>query len=117
MTTLPMVDTSCTAPSLMPTIIGNTFAASLRTDTVRSERKLVHDSRSESVYLNFLLRLCGLMDRRWRLTGYFPILTLRTAMEKLRIVILRFGTARQKMVLERWTNLKPLGTIVDPAAI
>jgi hypothetical protein len=32
-------------------------------------------------------------------------------------VILRFGTARQKMVLERWTNLKPLGTIVDPAAI
>jgi hypothetical protein len=32
MTTLPKVDTNCTAPSLMPTIIGSTFAASLRTD-------------------------------------------------------------------------------------
>ena len=32
MTTLPEVDTNCTALSLMPTIIGNTFAASLRTD-------------------------------------------------------------------------------------
>jgi hypothetical protein len=30
-----------------------------------------------------------------------------TAMEKLRIVTLRFGTARQRMVLERWTNSKP----------
>jgi hypothetical protein len=30
-----------------------------------------------------------------------------TAMRKLRIVTLRFGTARQKMVLERWTNPKP----------
>ena len=33
------------------------------------------------------------------------------AMKKSRIVILRFGTARQKLVLERWTNPKPLGTI------
>jgi hypothetical protein len=32
MTTLPKVGTSCTALSLMPTVIGNTFAASLRTD-------------------------------------------------------------------------------------
>jgi hypothetical protein len=32
LTTLPKVDTNCTALSLMPTIIGNTFAASLRTD-------------------------------------------------------------------------------------
>jgi hypothetical protein len=32
MKTLPKVDTNCTALSLMPTIIGNTFAASLRTD-------------------------------------------------------------------------------------
>jgi hypothetical protein len=30
-----------------------------------------------------------------------------TAMKKLRIVILGFGTARQKRVLERWTNPKP----------
>jgi hypothetical protein len=28
-------------------------------------------------------------------------------MQKLRIVTLRFGTARQKMALERWTNPKP----------
>ena len=29
---------------------------------------------------------------------------VRTAMKKSRIVTLRFGTARQKMALERWTN-------------
>jgi hypothetical protein len=38
-------------------------------------------------------------------------------MQKLRIVILGFCTARQKMVLERWTNPKPLATIVYRAAI
>ena len=32
LTTLPKVDTNCTALSLMPTIIGDTFAASLHTD-------------------------------------------------------------------------------------
>jgi hypothetical protein len=40
-----------------------------------------------------------------------------TAMKKLRIVVLGFDTARQKLVLERWTNLKPFGLIVDRAAI
>jgi hypothetical protein len=35
----------------------------------------------------------------------------------LRIVIYGFGTARQKMALERWTDPKPLGMIVDRAAI
>jgi hypothetical protein len=30
---------------------------------------------------------------------------------------LRFGTARQKRVLERWTNPKPLQPIWDRAAI
>jgi hypothetical protein len=40
-----------------------------------------------------------------------------SAMQKSRIEILRFGTARRKMVLERCTNPKPLGTIVDRAAI
>jgi hypothetical protein len=34
----------------------------------------------------------------------------------LRIVILGFGTAGQKMVLERWTNPKPLCKIADRAA-
>jgi hypothetical protein len=38
-------------------------------------------------------------------------------MKKLRIVILGFGTARQKMALERWTNPKPLQHIWDRAAI
>jgi hypothetical protein len=38
-------------------------------------------------------------------------------MQKLHIVILGFGTARQKMALERWTNPKPFGVIVDRAAI
>jgi hypothetical protein len=40
-----------------------------------------------------------------------------TAMKKLRIVILGFGTARQKIVLESWTNSKPLQNIWDRAAI
>jgi hypothetical protein len=30
-----------------------------------------------------------------------------TAMQQLRIVTLGFGTARQRMALERWTNPKP----------
>jgi hypothetical protein len=36
--TLPNVDTICTALSLMPTVNGNTFAASLRTD-ISPQRK------------------------------------------------------------------------------
>ena len=40
-----------------------------------------------------------------------------TAMQKLRIAILGFGTARQKSLLERWTNPKSLCEIVDRAAI
>jgi hypothetical protein len=50
-----------------------------------------------------------------------PAVTLQspshTATKKWRIVILRFGTAPQKMVLERWTNPKPLQPIWDRAAI
>jgi hypothetical protein len=37
--------------------------------------------------------------------------------KKWRIVRLGFGTARQIMVLERWTNPKPLQPIRDRAAI
>jgi hypothetical protein len=40
-----------------------------------------------------------------------------TAMKKWRIAILGFGAARQKRVLERWTNPKPLQPIWDRAAI
>jgi hypothetical protein len=53
----------------------------------------------------------------WRLVEAPSGSEVHTAMEKWRIVILRFGTARQIMVLERWTNPKPLGTIVYRAAI
>ena len=56
----------------MPTVIGNTFAASLNTD-ISPQRKedrprltLLHPFN-----LNFLIRLCGLKVRRWRLIGYF----------------------------------------------
>jgi hypothetical protein len=38
-------------------------------------------------------------------------------MKKLRIVILRFGTARMIRLLERWTDPKPLQPIWDRAAI
>jgi hypothetical protein len=38
-------------------------------------------------------------------------------MQKLRIVILGFGTARQKVVLERWTKPKPLGANLDSGTI
>jgi hypothetical protein len=73
--TLPKVDTNCTAPSLMPTIIGNTVR-SFSTHghlSAASERKLVHVSRSEHPFnLNFLIRLCGLMVRKWRLFELFP---------------------------------------------
>jgi hypothetical protein len=44
---------------------------------------------------------------RWRPLGAFPLgKGLCTATTKLRIVTLGFGTARQKMVLERGTNPK-----------
>jgi hypothetical protein len=42
---------------------------------------------------------------------------LHTAMKNMRIETLRFGTARQKLVLEQWKNPKPIGTSVDRAAI
>jgi hypothetical protein len=55
-------------------------------------------------------RPCTRVRGRWRSRG-------GTAMKKLRIAILGFGTARQKRVLERWTNPKPLQPIWDRAAI
>jgi hypothetical protein len=33
-------------------------------------------------------------------------------MRKLRVVTLRFGTGRQEMVLERWTNPEPFASNV-----
>jgi hypothetical protein len=59
-----------------------------------------------------LQRVPDVAHARLRRVAYAP----STAMKKLRIVILRFGTAGQKMVLERWTNPKPLCKIADRAA-
>jgi hypothetical protein len=69
------VDTNCTALSLMPTIIGNTFAASLRHGLLSAAKGSSSTSHARNLFnLNFLTRLSGLMVRRWRLIGYFPIL-------------------------------------------
>jgi hypothetical protein len=57
----------------------------------------------------FIFAWCGL--------GLRFALGQHTAMKKVRIVMLRFGTARQKMALECPSNPKPLGTIVYRAAI
>jgi hypothetical protein len=68
MTTLPKVDTNCTALSLMPTVNGNTFSASLRTD-ICPQRKEARPRLTplwtsvNPFNLNFLIRLCGLMVR------------------------------------------------------
>ena len=74
MTTLPKVDTNCTAPSLMPTIIGNTFAASLRTDICPQRKESSSTSHARNPFnLNFFDSAQCLVVRRWRLIGYFPI--------------------------------------------
>jgi hypothetical protein len=76
MTTLPKVDTICTALSLMPTVHVNTVrsfsthghqsaAKGSSTTVSRSDIRLIHFFNSA---------ICGLMVRRWRLIGYFPIL-------------------------------------------
>jgi hypothetical protein len=76
MTTLPKVDTSCTALSLMPTVIGNTFAASLRTDICPQRKESSSTSHARNPFnLNFFDSAQCLMVRRWRLIGHFPILT------------------------------------------
>jgi hypothetical protein len=50
------------------------FAASLRTDISPQPKELDHCLTLFPIHLNFLIRLCGLMVRRWRLIGNFPIL-------------------------------------------
>jgi hypothetical protein len=73
MTTLPKVDTKCTAPSLMPTVSGNTVlsfsthghqsaAKGSSTTVSRSDIRLIQHFDSSAL---------GLV-RRWRLIGYFP---------------------------------------------
>jgi hypothetical protein len=54
MTTLPMMDTNCIALSLMPTLFGNTFAASLRTDICPQRRESSSTSHARNPFiLNF----------------------------------------------------------------
>jgi hypothetical protein len=75
MTTLPKVDTSCTAP-LIPTVNGNTvrsFSTHGHQSAAKGSSTTV--SRSDIRFnLDLLIRLCGMMVRRWRLIGYFPVL-------------------------------------------
>jgi hypothetical protein len=76
-TTLPKVDTICTAPPLIPTVNGNTvrsFSTHGHQSAAKgSSRPRSHALTSDSC--NFLTsRLFGLVVRRWRLIGYFPIL-------------------------------------------
>jgi hypothetical protein len=75
MTTLPKVDTNCTAPSLIPTVNGN-MVRSFSTHGHQSAAKGSSATVSRSD-----IRLIQLFDfsarglvRRWRLIGYFPIL-------------------------------------------
>jgi hypothetical protein len=59
MTALPKTDTNCTALSLMPAIIGNTFAASLRTDICPQRKEGSSTSHARNPFnLNlFFIRL------------------------------------------------------------
>ena len=63
------------------------FAASLRTDISprrKEARPLSHALTSDQ--FNFLTsRLCGLMVRRWRLTGHFPILCYPSGGSRARV--------------------------------
>jgi hypothetical protein len=59
----------------MPAIIGNTFAASLRTDICPQREESSSTSHARNPFnLNFFDSAQCLMVRRWRLIGYFPIL-------------------------------------------
>jgi hypothetical protein len=75
MTALPKTDTKYTALSLIPTIIGNTFAASLRTDISPQRKESSSTSQARNPFnLNFFDSAQCLWVRRWRLIGHFPIL-------------------------------------------
>jgi hypothetical protein len=68
MTALPKTDTNCTALSLMPTITGGTFAASLRTDICPQRKESSSTSHARNPFnLNFFDSAQCLMVRRWRL--------------------------------------------------
>jgi hypothetical protein len=64
-----------TALSLIPTITGNAFAASLRTDICPQRKESSSTSHARNPFNpNFFDSAQCLMVRRWRLIGHFPIL-------------------------------------------
>jgi hypothetical protein len=75
MTALPKTDTNYTALSLIPTITGNTFAASRRIDICPQRKESSSTSHARNPFdLNLFDSAQCLMVRRWRLIGHFPIL-------------------------------------------
>jgi hypothetical protein len=72
--TLPKVDTNCSAPSLIPTVNGNTA----RSFSTRGQRSAAQGSsttvsRSDIRLIQYSDSSAHGLVRRWRLTGYFPI--------------------------------------------
>jgi hypothetical protein len=75
MTALPKVDTNCTAPSLTPTVNGNT----VRSFSTHEQLSAAQGSSTTAVSL-YDIRLIQYLDssalalvRRWLLIGYSPI--------------------------------------------
>ena len=74
MTTLPKVDTNCTALSLIPTVNGNTvrsFSTHGQQSAAKGSSTTV--SRSDIRLIQHLDSSAHGLVRRWRLIGYFPI--------------------------------------------
>jgi hypothetical protein len=74
MTALPKVDTNCTAPSLIPTVNGNTVRSfSTHGQQSTSKGSLTTVSRSDIRLIQYLDSSALGLVRRWLLIGYFPI--------------------------------------------
>jgi hypothetical protein len=73
-TTLPKVDTNCTAPSLIPTVNGNTVRSfSTHGQKSAAKGRSTTVSRSDIRLIQYLDSSALGLVRRWRLIGYFPI--------------------------------------------
>jgi hypothetical protein len=74
MTTLPKVDTKCTAPSLIPTANGNTVRSfSTHGQQSAAQGSSTTVSRSDIRLIQYFDSSALGLVRRWRLIGYFPI--------------------------------------------
>jgi hypothetical protein len=74
MTTLPMVDTKCTTPSLIPTVNANTvrsFSSHGHQSAANGSSTTV--SRSDTRLIQYLDSSALGLVRRWLLVDYFPI--------------------------------------------